>query len=148
MPTAQPTAVPDPLTEALADGRAEPTIVHPGDVLILRFATSQFITKEIVAKLKSGIAERLGQEPIVLVGVDELAVYRPDRVRAADEGPPAPAHTYTVYERGNGPVYQIDADWCRQSMDHTEYLFVREGQDEPVARVAADTVASIRCVRR
>lgn len=70
------------------------------------------------------------------------------QVRVVAEERPAPAHTYTVYESGGGPGHRIDADWCKKSPDNTEYRFVIEGQDEPVARFTADFVQSIRCVRR
>jgi len=133
MPEAQSAQLPDPLTTM------EPLVLHPGDTLII--GLSRLLSREEINALERRLAERLGHKPIVLSGLEELAVQRGVRLALAEEEPPAPAHTYTVDLRDSRAPYRVDADLCGRH--GSEYLFTVGDDREPVARVMADTVASI-----
>lgn len=83
MPEAQSTELHDPVTQALLDGNAQPLILRPGDVLIVR--TRHHLTQEDADRARAQLTQRLGLEVHILTNADELAVYRPDRVRTEED---------------------------------------------------------------
>lgn len=50
-------------------------IVRPGDTLLVRVAYN--ICEETAVQLKAKLAELLPEVPVLVLAVDELAVYRP-----------------------------------------------------------------------